>query len=63
MDNYIVRIFRRDARDPEKIAGLVEIVATDEQRTFCGCDELREILGLARAGKRRPTRKTARRKR
>ncbi len=44
MDNYIVRIFRRDDNDPDKISGLVEIVAEEKQRVFSGCDELREIL-------------------
>lgn len=44
MENYIVRIYRRDAEDPMKLAGLVEIVGKEENKAFQSFEELREIL-------------------
>ncbi len=46
MDNYIVRVYRRDVNDPDKIAGLVELVEAQEKKFFVNYDELREILGI-----------------
>ena len=62
MDNYIVRILRHDLRDPEKIAGLVEIVTADEQRPSADATTSGEILGLTKSGKERAKKKTARTK-
>jgi len=44
MDNYIVRIYRRDADDPRRIVGLVEIVEEQEKKAFTGIEELVNIL-------------------
>ncbi len=43
-DNYIVRVYRRDAKDQNRFVGLVEIVETQEKKPFNTFDELREIL-------------------
>jgi hypothetical protein len=44
MDNYIVRIYRRDIDDPRRIAGMVEIVDQEEKKAFAGIEELVNIL-------------------
>jgi hypothetical protein len=44
MDNYIVRIYRRDPDDPRKIAGMVELVEQEEKKAFTGIEELVRIL-------------------
>jgi hypothetical protein len=49
MENFIIRIYRREFSD---ISGLVEQVEMNEQRPFACFDELRDILSL-RAGKAR----------
>jgi len=48
MENYIVRIYRRDEQDDRKIAGLVEIIEADEKKSFASFEELRRILDLPR---------------
>jgi hypothetical protein len=44
MDSYIIRIYRRDDRNPANIAGLVEIVESDETRPFVSYEELMGML-------------------
>lgn len=44
MDSYIVRMYRRDAENPEKLVGLVEIVGDDGKRSFRNMSELMAIL-------------------
>jgi hypothetical protein len=44
MESYVVRVYRRDAKDSEKLAGLVELVEVDEEKAFTSFDELRAIL-------------------
>ena len=44
MEAYIVRIYRRDDKYTQKIAGSVEIVETGEKRPFSTAGELVEIL-------------------
>jgi hypothetical protein len=34
METLIIRVYRRCATKPEEIAGIVEIVGTDEKRAF-----------------------------
>jgi len=46
IETYIVRIYRRDRDDPQKIAGLVETVGKNEKRSFSRRDQLWEILSL-----------------
>ncbi|HXE95425.1 MAG TPA: hypothetical protein VN642_03405 [Dongiaceae bacterium] len=43
MENFIIRIYRREFSD---ISGLVEQVEMNEQRPFTCFDELRDILSL-----------------
>lgn len=44
MDSYIVRLYRRDAANPENLVGLVETVGVEEARPFHTVDELVAIL-------------------
>lgn len=44
MDSYVIRIYRRDADDPGKCAGLAEVIETDEKKPFRNLDELLDIL-------------------
>lgn len=44
VDNYIVRIYRRDEEDLRKIAGIVEQVGKEEKQAFHNLDELWTIL-------------------
>lgn len=48
MDNYIVRIYRRDEKNPSKLVGIVEEVGVEEKRTFENIDELCEIFRCQR---------------
>lgn len=52
MDNYIVRIYRRDKDVPEKIAGLVETVGTDETRSFLSLSDLVKTITDVVTGQR-----------
>ncbi len=49
MENYIVRIYRRDS-DHKIIAGIVEIVSTQEEKPFKTHEELLAILNTAEPG-------------
>ena len=44
MENYIVRIYRRDQNKPDEIAGLVELVEAEKRQAFKNMDELSQIL-------------------
>ena len=44
MENYIVRIYRRDKDSPSEIAGLVELVEAKKKHPFKNIDELSYIL-------------------
>lgn len=44
MENYIVRIYRRDAVDPGKIAGVFESVEQETENTFTSLDSLMSLL-------------------
>ncbi len=59
MDNYIVRVYRRDSKNPDQIVGLVELVEAEEKKSFANYDELREILGITSGKKDRWRRKGA----
>jgi hypothetical protein len=60
VDNYIIRIYRRDPRDPHKIIGMAEAVETEEKVTFTSLDKLQSILNQPKTGqgKRRIARKS-----
>jgi hypothetical protein len=49
MENYIVRIYRRD-EEQNAIAGIVEIVGTQKEKPFKSQVELLAILKMAKAG-------------
>lgn len=59
MENYIIRIYRRDRRSPWKIVGLVESVEAGMKRAFSDLDQMREIIAAGKAAKssRRRTQK------
>lgn len=44
MESYIVRIYRRDPKDSQKITGQVEMVENEVKKTFGSREELWEIL-------------------
>ena len=44
LDNYIIRIYRRDKADPRLMVGTVEEIGKKEKKGFTSFDELREIL-------------------
>lgn len=44
MENYIVRIYRRDINDRSKVTGLVESVERDTRHTFHHLNSLRSFL-------------------
>lgn len=47
MDNYVIRIYRRDETNPRKIMGLVIEPETGAEQRFSNVDELVEkLLGL-----------------
>lgn len=50
MDSYVIRIYRRDAVDPRKCAGLAEVIETEEKKTFKDLDELLGILETRERG-------------
>ncbi len=51
MDNYIVRIYRREKDNPRLLVGLVEEVGAPGKKAFNNLDDLWEILNAA--GRRR----------
>jgi hypothetical protein len=51
LDNYIIRIYRRDKSNPRIIVGTVEEIGSREKKGFTTFDELREILVPARRGR------------
>jgi hypothetical protein len=44
MENYIVRIYRRDANDPHKVAGVFESVEQETENTFTNLNSLVSLL-------------------
>jgi hypothetical protein len=55
LENYIVRIYRRDSDKPVEIAGIVEYVEAERKQAFKNMDELSQIL--CRPEKKRPQEK------
>ncbi len=47
MDSYVIRIYRRDEKNPGNAAGQVEFVEQGHVKSFTCVDELVKILGLA----------------
>ena len=52
-DSYIVRIYRRDPKNPRIVAGTVEEVGVEGKKGFGSFDELRGILSVAPRGRGR----------
>ena len=50
LDNYVIRIYRRDKSDPRLVVGVVEEAGSRKKRGFNTFEELREIL-LTPAGR------------
>jgi hypothetical protein len=48
MESYVVRVYRRDAKDSEKFAGLVELTDREEEKPFVSIAELWKILSSPR---------------
>ncbi len=46
MDSYVIRIYRRDEKNPGNAAGQVEFVERGHVKSFACVDELVKILGL-----------------
>ena len=44
MENYIVRIYRRDAADPDKLTGVFESVERQTSDTFTSLTDLIDLL-------------------
>jgi hypothetical protein len=44
MENYIVRIYRRDDLEPDGVTGVVEAVETGEMQPFSALSELATLL-------------------
>ena len=44
LDNFVIRIYRRDRSDPHLMVGIVEEVGSRKKRGFNTFEELREIL-------------------
>ena len=44
MESYIVRLYRRDATNPENLVGLIETVGVEKTRSFHTVAELVAIL-------------------
>ena len=46
-ENYVVRIYRRDQRDPKRVAGVVEHIGNQQSRAFHNLSELAQLLAPA----------------
>ena len=49
MENYIVRIYRRDAGDPTKLVGVCESVERETRDTFKTLGKLMSLISPARS--------------
>ena len=48
MENYIVRIYRRDCVDPNKLVGVCESVEQETRETFNTLGSLMSLISFAR---------------
>lgn len=44
MDSYIIRVYRRDLKDPNVLTGIIEIVSRQEKQPFRSYGELWQIM-------------------
>lgn len=49
MENYIVRVYRRDEQKPDEVVGIVERVEKEDRQPFHSLSELCKILSLCPA--------------
>lgn len=50
MENYVVRIYRRDPSDPRKVAGVFESVECQTENSFTHLSALLSLLETRRSG-------------
>ena len=43
-ESYIIRVYRREEKNAKDLVGMVEIVETQEKKSFTNFGELRDIL-------------------
>ncbi len=48
MDSYVVRIYRRDPKDPRRLVGLVERAEARGEQAFRNSEELMAILTVSK---------------
>lgn len=53
LDNYVIRIYRREKNDPRILVGVVEEVGVEGNRAFTNLDELWFILSSSKAETRK----------
>ena len=51
MDSYLIRIYRRDKKNPEAIIGIIEEIGADKQESFGNLSELTAIISKGKGGK------------
>ncbi len=59
MESYIVRVYRRDEKDPENIVGMVEVVKTGAVKKFADRSELCDVICQRSKEKRRRSKERA----
>jgi hypothetical protein len=52
VNSYIVRIYRQNKKDPQKLVGIVEEVGVKGKRGFVNIEDLWDILCAAKGGPR-----------
>jgi hypothetical protein len=53
LDNYIIRIYRREKNNPRILVGVVEEVGAEGNKAFTNPEELWKILNSPKAGRRK----------
>ena len=44
MDSYLIRIYRRDKKNPEAVIGVIEEIGTNKKRSFANLKELSTFI-------------------
>ncbi len=63
MDNYIIRIYRREKDNPRMLVGLIEEVGSKGKKAFTTLDDLWEILNRPAQSKHTESAKTRNKRR
>jgi hypothetical protein len=45
-ESYLIRIYRRDLREPQRVAGVVELIEQERTESFKSVEALMQILGI-----------------